>query len=100
MMSSKKERVCICNLSKLTVQIIVNTWWTSINAGWKWPIAKINSGHTPSWSFYFHCGIEETGSPGIICIVCHEAVCHPSEHGTNALGKHWLTKAHIAKLNS
>jgi hypothetical protein len=26
MMSSKNERVCICNLSKLTVQIIVNTW--------------------------------------------------------------------------
>jgi hypothetical protein len=46
-----------------------------------------------------HCGIEETGSPGIICIICHQHLCHPSEHETSSLGKHLLAKAHIAKLN-
>jgi hypothetical protein len=46
-----------------------------------------------------HCGIEETGRPGIICIVCHQVLRHPSEHGTSSMGKHLLAKAHIAKLN-
>jgi len=46
-----------------------------------------------------HCRIEETGSPGIISIVCHQVLCHPSEHGTSSVGKHFLAKAHIAKLN-
>jgi hypothetical protein len=43
--------------------------------------------------------MEETGSPGIICIVCHQVLLYPSEHGTSSMGKHLLTKAHIAKLN-
>jgi hypothetical protein len=43
--------------------------------------------------------MEETGCPGIICIVCHEVRCHPSEHGTSSMGKHLLGKEHIAKLN-
>jgi hypothetical protein len=46
-----------------------------------------------------HCGIEETGSPGIICILCYQFLCHPSAHGTSSMGKHLLAKAHIAKLN-
>jgi hypothetical protein len=46
-----------------------------------------------------YCGIEETGSTGIICIVCHQVLHHPSEHGTSSMGKHLLAKAHIAKLN-
>jgi hypothetical protein len=53
----------------------------------------------PSWQFYLHCGIEETGSPGIIFIVCHQALRHLSEHGTSLMGKHLLAKAHIAKLH-
>jgi hypothetical protein len=43
--------------------------------------------------------MEENGSPGIICIVCHQVLHHPSEHGTSSMGKHILAKAHIAKLN-
>jgi len=35
----------------------------------------------------------------MICIVCHQVLCHPSEHGTSSKGKHLLAKAHIAKLN-
>ena len=46
-----------------------------------------------------HCGIEETGIPRIICIVCHQVLYHPSEHGTSPMGKHLLAKAHLAKLN-
>ena len=42
---------------------------------------------------------EETASPGIICIVCHQDLRHPSQHGTNSQGKHLLAKPHIAKLN-
>jgi len=34
-----------------------------------------------------------------MCIVCHQVLCHPSEHGTSSMGKHLLGKAHITKLN-
>jgi len=70
-----------------------------MNEGSKRPIAWNNSSQAPLWRFYLHCGIEETGSPGIICIVCHQVLCHPSEHGTSSMGRHLLAKAHIAKLN-
>jgi len=99
MISSKNERVCIRDLSDLTLQIIFDAWWASMNVGSKRPIALNNSRHAPSWRFYLHCGIEETGSPGIICIVCHQVLRHPSEHGTSSMGKHLLAKAHIAMLN-
>jgi len=99
MISSKNERVYIRDLSDLNLQIIFDAWWASMNIGSKRPIAWKNSRHMPSWQFYLHCGIEETGSPGIICIVCHQVLRHPSEHGTSSMGKHLLAKAHIAKLN-
>jgi hypothetical protein len=43
--------------------------------------------------------MEDSGSPGIICIVCHQVLRRPSEHSTSLTGKHLLVKAHIAKLN-
>jgi hypothetical protein len=43
--------------------------------------------------------MEETASRGIMCIVCHQVLCHPSEHGTSSMGKHLLVQVHIAKLN-
>jgi len=70
-----------------------------MNLGLKHPIAWNNSKHAPSWHFYLHCGIEETSSPGIICIVCHQLLRHPSEHGTGSMGIHLLANAHIAKFN-
>jgi len=70
-----------------------------MNVGSMRPIAWNNSKHVSSWQLYLDCGIEETGSPGIICIVCHPVLCHPPEHGTIPMGKHWLAKAHITKLN-
>jgi hypothetical protein len=70
-----------------------------MNVGSKRPIAWNNSRHAPSGRFYLRCGIEETGSPDIICIVCHQVLRHPSEHGTSSMGKHLLAKANIAKLN-
>jgi hypothetical protein len=97
--SSKNERVFIHDLSDLTLKIIFDAWWASINVGSKGPIAWNNTRHVPSWRFYLHSGIEETGSPGIICIVCHQVLRHPSEHGTSSMGKHLLAKAHIAKLH-
>jgi len=99
MISSTNERVFIRDMSDLTLQIILDVWWASMNEGLKQPIAWNDSRHAPSWRFYLHCGIEETGSPGIICMVCHQVLHHPSEHGTSSMGKHLLAKAHIAKLN-
>jgi len=43
--------------------------------------------------------MEKNGSLGMVCIVCHHVLRHPSEHGTCSMGKHLLGKAHIAKLN-
>jgi hypothetical protein len=99
MISSKNERVFIRDLSDLTLQIIFDAWWASMNVGSKRPIAWNNSRHAPLWQFYLHCGMEENGSPGIICIMSHQVLRHPSEHGTSSMGKHLLAKAHIAKLN-
>ena len=99
LISSKKQGVCIWNLSDRTIQIIFDVWWASMNVGLKRPIAWNNSRHAPSWPFYLHCRIEVTGSPGIICIVCHQVLHHPSEHVTSPMGKHLLAKADIAKLN-
>jgi len=49
--------------------------------------------------FNLDCGIEDNSSPGIICIVCDQVLCHPSEHGSSSIGKHLLAKEHIAKFN-
>jgi hypothetical protein len=99
MISSKSERIINRDLSDLTLQIILDVWCTSMNEGSKRPIGLINSIHASSWRFYLHCGMEENGSPGIIGIVCHQVLRHPSEHGTSSIGKHLLAKGHIAKLN-
>ena len=99
MISCENERVFIRDSSDHTLQLIFNAWWASMNEGSKRPIAWNHSRHVPLWRFYLHCGIEETGSTAIICIVCHQVLRHPSEHGTSSMGKHLLAKAHITKLN-
>jgi hypothetical protein len=99
MISSKNEHVFIRNLCDLTLQIILDTWWAAMDVGSMRPIAWKNSRHAPSWRFYLHCGIEETCSPGIICIICHQVLRHPSEHRTSSMEKHLLGSAHMAKLN-
>jgi len=96
---SKNEHVVIRDLSYLTLQIIFEAWWASMNVGSKRPIAWNNSRHVSSWRIYWHCGIEDTGSAGLIFIICHQVLRHPLEHGTSSMGKHLLAKAHIAKLN-
>jgi hypothetical protein len=70
-----------------------------MNVGSTWPIAWNNSRPLSSLRFFVHCGIEESGSPGIICMLCHQVLRHRSEHGISSMGKHLLAKAHIAKLN-
>ena len=99
MISSKNEHIFIRNLSDLTLQTIMDGCWASMNIGSKWPIACNNSRHLPSWQYNLHCRIEETSSPGIICIICHQVLRHPSEYGTSSMGKQLMAKAHIAKLN-
>jgi hypothetical protein len=95
----QNEHVFIFDLSDLTLQIIFNAWWASMNVGSKQHIAWNNSIPAPSWLVYLHCGIEETGSPSIIGIVCHQVLRHPSEHGTSSMGKYLIRKANITKLN-
>jgi hypothetical protein len=99
MISSKNEHVFIRYLSDLTLQIIFNAWWDLVSEGLKQHNDWNNSRHVLSWQLYLHCRMEATGSPGIVCIVCHQVLCHPSEHGTSSMGKHLLAKVHIAKLD-
>jgi hypothetical protein len=96
MISSHNGRVFIFDLRDLTLQIICDAWWPSRNVGSMCPIASNNSRHAPSWRFYLHCGIEETGSTCIMCIICHQVLRHPLEYGTSSMGKHLLAKVHIA----
>ena len=97
--SSKNELLFIRDLSDLTIHILFDAWLTSMNVGSKCSIASNMCRHTPSWHFYLRCGSEETSSPSIICIVCHQVLRHASETGTSSMGKHFLRKAHITKLN-
>ena len=99
LISSKNQCVFILDLSNLTLKIIFDALWASMNVGSKRIVGWNISRHAPSWRLYLHCGMGENGSPGIICIVCHQVLRHPSEHGTSSMGKHLLAKAHIAKLN-
>jgi len=70
-----------------------------MNVGSKQPIAWNNSRRAPASRFCLHCRLVETGSPGIICVVCRQVVYYASENGTSSMRKHFLAKAHIAKLN-
>jgi len=96
--SSKNERVFIRDLSKLTWHIIFNAWWSSMDVGLKCPIGWNYSGHVSLWRFQMPRGIEETGHPAIICIICHQVLCHPSEYETSSMAKHCLAIAQITKL--
>jgi hypothetical protein len=46
-----------------------------------------------------HYGIEETGSPGTIWILCRQVPCHPSESWISSMGKNLLADVYIVKLN-
>jgi len=99
MILSKNERVCIRDLSNLTLQILVDASWFSMNVCLKRPNVLNTSKLAPSWPFDLRCGIEDTGSPCIIWTGCDQVLRHPFEHGTSSIGKHLLTTAHIAKFN-
>jgi len=99
MIPSRNKRVFIRDLSDLTFRIVFDVWWASMNIDLKRSIAWNNVRHASLRRFHLQCWIEETGSPGIICIVCPQVLRHPSEHGTSSMREHLLTKAHITKLN-
>jgi len=96
--SSENECILIHDVSVLTFQIIFHAWWASKHVASKHSIAWNDSIHAPSWWLYSHYEIEETGSPSIKSIVCHQDLHHPSEHWTSLMWKHLLAKAPIAKL--
>jgi len=99
MICSKNKHVFIRDLSDLTLQIIFNGWWASLNVGSKGHVGWNHSKQLLSWWFHLHCRIAQTGCPAIIFTICHQVLCHPSKHGTSSKGKHLLAKGHIAKLN-
>jgi len=72
MISSKNDRDFIHDVSDLTLHIIFDARWASRNVGLKCPIVSNDSRYVASWRFYLHCTIEQTSSPGIICIICHK----------------------------
>jgi len=45
---------------------------------------------------YMDCALEETGSPGMIYIVSHHILYHPSEPATSSIGNLFRGNAHIA----
>jgi len=94
--SSKNECVIIHDLSERIYRIMFDACWASMNADSQRPITWNDSRHVSSCRFHLHCGIVETGSAGIICIVCHQVLHHPSEHGTSSMGKHLLARATFA----
>jgi len=96
--SSKHLLLFICDLSDLTLQIIFDAWWASMNVGSKHSIVWNSSRHAPLWGFYLDCGIKKTASPGIIWIICHQVLRHPSEYGTSSMGQRLLANVLIAKL--
>jgi len=98
-MSSTNNCILFRDLNDLTLKIVFDPSWASMNVGSKHPIAWHNATHALTCSFYLLWGIEETGGPGIISIISHEVLCHPSEHDFNSMGKHWPAKAHIVQLN-
>jgi len=51
MISSKNKHGFMYKLSNLTLQIIFDAWWASMNVGSKRPIAWNTSRHAPSWRF-------------------------------------------------
>jgi hypothetical protein len=73
--------------------------WASMNEGSKWEYTWNESRNAQGWRFDLHCGIDDTGSPGIVGIVCDYVLRQPSEHGNCSMGKHLLAKAHITKIN-
>jgi len=99
MISLKNEYVFLWHLSDLTLQIISNAWWPSVNVGSKRSIALKNFGHRPFWWCYLHCGIEAPGSTGFICIICPQVLRRPSEDGTSSMRKHLLAHECVATLN-
>ena len=99
MISSTNEHIFIHHLSDLTLQIMINSGWASLIGDLTRPIPWNSSRHAPSWQFYLHFGSEKTGSPGIIIIIWHQLLCHPSEHGTSAIGTNVLARAHIATFD-
>jgi len=80
----------IHHLSDLTLQIIFDAWWASMIDGSKHTIAWNTSWQERLWRFYWHPGIKETGSPGIMDIIRHQVLRNPSVQGTSFSRKHSL----------
>lgn len=66
-----------------------------MNVGSKCPIVCNHSQHVCAWQLNLDCGIEVTASARIICLVSHQALYYPSEHGTSSMRKNLLAKVQV-----
>lgn len=96
---STKELVIIRDLSDIDFQLTCGTLWASIYVGSKCLTDSDNFRFVPLRGFYVHIRLQETASPGIICIGCDQCLRYWSEHGTSPIGIHSLTKVQIEMLN-
>ena len=98
MISSKDTLAFFRDLGDHTLQLYFNAWLAWMNVRSKRRIAWSYSGHASWWGFDLHCGMEEAGSPWIICIICYQVLRHPSEHETRWMRKHLLARALVTKV--
>lgn len=82
---SKNELIFTCDLRELTLKIIFDACWASVNVDVKCFSAWNESRHVPSRHFYLHCRIQPIGSAGIICIICGQVVHDPSHPETSSV---------------
>ena len=70
-----------------------------MNVETKTTILWSGSRHTAARQFYKHCTKTENGCPGVICIICHTVLVHPSENRTSTMAKHLQSKTPKVELN-
>jgi hypothetical protein len=58
-----------------------------------------NFRHAPSLQLTVSCKLEVSGSPGMLCVVCHHVRHHLPDYGTGLVGTQLQTTAQIAKLD-
>jgi hypothetical protein len=85
--SSNNQGVFVRNLSDLDLYILFNTPWASITVGLMSSNVWNISWHPDLSRFYLHCGMEETGRPGIIYVIGYWVFCHLSEYEIGSIVK-------------
>jgi hypothetical protein len=98
MISSNNEGVSYQDLYSLTVPITFDVWWVLTIVGSQLSIGWWSSNPALAWRSNWRCGSGTTGILGIICIACHQVICHLPYRGICLVGKKLLVTVQIRKL--